>query len=127
MIYRKATVSSTGPKQAIYENLAGVAQALGHAHRLELLEHLAQGMRSVEELSARARTRLLRHSNGSEYSERATCACWSAPTIGSHQIGMSYGVVGDGSRCGFSSASKCSRGIRCVVVCRRMPYSSALQ
>jgi len=37
-------VSSTGPKQAIYENLAGVAQALGHAHRLEILEHLAQGM-----------------------------------------------------------------------------------
>jgi rhodanese-related sulfurtransferase len=47
-------VSSIGPKQAIYENLAGVAQALAHAHRLELLEHLAQGMRSVEELSARA-------------------------------------------------------------------------
>jgi rhodanese-related sulfurtransferase len=47
-------VSSTGPKQAIYENLAEVAQALGHPHRLELLEHLAQGARSVEELSARA-------------------------------------------------------------------------
>jgi ArsR family transcriptional regulator len=43
-----------GPKQAIYENLAEVAQALGHAHRLELLEHLAQGERSVEQLSARA-------------------------------------------------------------------------
>ena len=47
-------MSSTGPKQAIYESLAEVAQALGHAHRLELLEHLAQGVRSVEELSARA-------------------------------------------------------------------------
>lgn len=47
-------MSSTGPKQAIYENLAEVAQALGHSHRLELLEHLAQGMRSVEELSVRA-------------------------------------------------------------------------
>jgi ArsR family transcriptional regulator len=47
-------VSSTGPKQAIYKSLAEVAQALGHAHRLELLEHLAQGQRSVEELSARA-------------------------------------------------------------------------
>lgn len=47
-------MSSTGPKQAIYENLAQVAQALGHAHRLELLEQLAQGVRSVEELSARA-------------------------------------------------------------------------
>ncbi|ACB94919.1 transcriptional regulator, ArsR family [Beijerinckia indica subsp. indica ATCC 9039] len=47
------SVSSTGPKQAIYESLAEVAQALGHAHRLELLEHLAQGERSVEELSSR--------------------------------------------------------------------------
>ncbi|MCG5480311.1 ArsR/SmtB family transcription factor [Sinorhizobium alkalisoli] len=47
-------MSSTKPKQAIYESLAEVAQALGHAHRLELLEHLAQGARSVEELSARA-------------------------------------------------------------------------
>ncbi|ESW80432.1 metalloregulator ArsR/SmtB family transcription factor [Mesorhizobium sp. C280B] len=48
-------MSSIGPKQAIYESLAEVAQALGHAHRLELLEHLAQGVRSVEELSARTR------------------------------------------------------------------------
>jgi rhodanese-related sulfurtransferase len=46
-------VSSTGPKHAILARLAQVAQALGHAHRLELLEHVAQGMRSVEELSAR--------------------------------------------------------------------------
>jgi ArsR family transcriptional regulator len=48
-------VSSLGPKQAIFAGLAEVAQALGHAHRLELLEHIAQGMRSVEELSARAK------------------------------------------------------------------------
>src|SRR6516164_9801597 len=54
MIYPGDAVSSTGPKQAIYENLAEVAQALGHAHRLELLEHLAQGVRTVEDLSARA-------------------------------------------------------------------------
>ena len=47
-------MSRTGPKQAIYQNLAEVAQAIGHPHRLELLEHLAQGVRSVEELSARA-------------------------------------------------------------------------
>ncbi|MGF7008554.1 ArsR/SmtB family transcription factor [Aminobacter sp. BE322] len=48
-------MSSVGPKQAIYGSLSEVAQALGHPHRLELLEHLAQGVRSVEELSARAR------------------------------------------------------------------------
>ena len=47
-------MSTAGPKQTIYGSLAEVAQALGHAHRLELLEHLAQGERSVEELSARA-------------------------------------------------------------------------
>jgi len=45
-------VSSTGPKQAIYASLAEVAQALGHPNRLELLEHLAQRERSVEELTA---------------------------------------------------------------------------
>jgi ArsR family transcriptional regulator len=42
-----------GPKQAIFESLAEIAQALGHAHRLELLEHLGQGERSVEGLAAR--------------------------------------------------------------------------
>lgn len=42
-----------GPKQTIYGHLADVAQALGHAHRLELLEHIAQGERSVEALSTR--------------------------------------------------------------------------
>lgn len=47
-------MSSAGPKQTIFASLAVVAQALGHAHRLELLEHIAQGERSVEELSARA-------------------------------------------------------------------------
>jgi len=47
-------VSTAGPKQAIYSSLAEVAQAIGHAHRLELLEHLAQGQRSVEELAARS-------------------------------------------------------------------------
>jgi ArsR family transcriptional regulator len=45
-------MSTGGPKQAIYVSLAEVAQAIGHAHRLELLEHLAQGQRSVEELAA---------------------------------------------------------------------------
>ncbi len=47
-------MSSVGPKQAIFASLAEVALALGHAHRLELLEHLGQGERSVEELAARA-------------------------------------------------------------------------
>ena len=54
MIDRRVAVSSVGPKQAIFASLAEVAQALGHAHRLELLEHLGQGERSVEDLAARA-------------------------------------------------------------------------
>jgi ArsR family transcriptional regulator len=47
-------MSNVGPKQRVFAGLAQIAQALGHAHRLELLEHLGQGERSVEELAARA-------------------------------------------------------------------------
>jgi rhodanese-related sulfurtransferase/DNA-binding MarR family transcriptional regulator len=47
-------MSSLGPKQHVFASLAAIAQALGHAHRLEMLEHLAQGERSVEDLAARA-------------------------------------------------------------------------
>lgn len=47
-------MSSPGPKQHVFESLAEIAQALGHAHRLELLEHLGQGERSVEHLAERA-------------------------------------------------------------------------
>lgn len=47
-------MSNLGPKQAVYASLAEIAQAIGHPHRLELLEHLAQGQRSVEELAALA-------------------------------------------------------------------------
>lgn len=39
------------PKQAIYSSLAEIAQGIGHPHRLELLEYLAQGQHSVEELT----------------------------------------------------------------------------
>ena len=45
-------MSSQNPKRAMFEHLAGVARALGSAHRLELLELLAQTERSVEELAA---------------------------------------------------------------------------
>jgi rhodanese-related sulfurtransferase len=46
-------MSSLGPKQRVFAGLAEIAQALGHAHRLELLEHLGQGERSVEDLATR--------------------------------------------------------------------------
>lgn len=44
---------SIGPKQALYAEFASVARALGHAHRLEILEQLAQGERGVDALSER--------------------------------------------------------------------------
>ncbi|HYW91482.1 MAG TPA: metalloregulator ArsR/SmtB family transcription factor [Gammaproteobacteria bacterium] len=44
---------STDPKQALYGEFALVARALGSPHRLEMLEHLAQGERSVDALAAR--------------------------------------------------------------------------
>lgn len=44
---------STTPKQALYAEFASVARALGHAHRLDLIEHLAQGERSVDTLAER--------------------------------------------------------------------------
>ena len=47
-------MSSDSPKRALFAEFAAVARALGHAHRLELLEHLAQGERSVETLAERA-------------------------------------------------------------------------
>ena len=46
-------MSSQGPKQALFAQFAAIAKTLGHAHRLELLEQLAQGERSVEVLADR--------------------------------------------------------------------------
>src|SRR5688500_18552779 len=46
-------MSSRGPKQAVFAEFAAVAKALGHPHRLELLEQLAQGEGSVELLAGK--------------------------------------------------------------------------
>lgn len=49
-----APAPAPGPspaKQAIYGTLAAIAQAIGHPNRIELLEQLAQGQRSVEALA----------------------------------------------------------------------------
>ena len=54
MIIKLDEMSSAGPKQQVFASLAQIAQALGHAHRLELLEHLGQGERSVEDVAERA-------------------------------------------------------------------------
>ena len=42
-----------GAKQTLYDGFAEVAKALGHGYRLQLLEHLAQGERAVEDVAAR--------------------------------------------------------------------------
>lgn len=42
-----------GPKQALFAQFAAVAKTLGHPHRLELLEQIAQGERSVDVLADR--------------------------------------------------------------------------
>jgi rhodanese-related sulfurtransferase/DNA-binding transcriptional ArsR family regulator len=41
------------PKQALFAQFAAVAKTLGHAHRLNLLEQVAQGERNVEILAER--------------------------------------------------------------------------
>lgn len=46
-------MSSRSPKTALFIQFAIVAKSLAHAHRLELLEQLAQGERSVEVLAER--------------------------------------------------------------------------
>src|SRR4029450_1766124 len=46
-------MSSRSPKLMLFTQFAAVAKTLGHAHRLELLEQLAQGERTVEVLADR--------------------------------------------------------------------------
>lgn len=47
-------MSSVNAKGLLYRQFAEVAKALGHGYRLEILEVLAQGERSVEALAERA-------------------------------------------------------------------------
>jgi len=44
---------STSPKLKLYEEFALIARALGNAHRLDMLEHLAQGEKGVDALAAK--------------------------------------------------------------------------
>jgi rhodanese-related sulfurtransferase/DNA-binding HxlR family transcriptional regulator len=46
-------MSSQNPKREIFEQFALVAKTLGHADRLDILEHLGQGERSVDALAQR--------------------------------------------------------------------------
>ena len=44
---------AVSPKLALFAEFATVARAVGHPHRLDLLEHLAQGARSVDALASK--------------------------------------------------------------------------
>lgn len=46
-------MSSLPPKQALFAQFATVAKALGHPQRLEIIEQLGQGPRSVDALAAK--------------------------------------------------------------------------
>jgi ArsR family transcriptional regulator len=50
----KLPMSSENPKRDLYAQFAAVAKAVGNEHRLELLELVAQGERSVEVLAERS-------------------------------------------------------------------------
>src|SRR5260370_31954131 len=50
----RSTMSTQSPKQLLFGHFAAIARNLGHVHRLELLEQLGQGERTVETLAQKA-------------------------------------------------------------------------
>jgi ArsR family transcriptional regulator len=64
-------MSSTNPKRALYARFAAVAKALGHEHRLELLELIAQCERTVENLAERCGITLANTSQHLQHLRRA--------------------------------------------------------
>jgi ArsR family transcriptional regulator len=64
-------MSIRGPKLALFTHFAAVAKSLGHAHRLELLEQLAQGERSVEVLADRTGLSIANASQHLQHMRRA--------------------------------------------------------
>ena len=64
-------MSTQSPKQALFAEFAAVAKALGHAHRLELLEQLAQGERSVEILAQKTGLSIANASQHLQHMRRA--------------------------------------------------------
>src|SRR5437667_11492497 len=64
-------MSIRSPKLALFDQFAGVAKSLAHAHRLELLEQLAQGERSVEVLAQRTGLSIANASQHLQHMRRA--------------------------------------------------------
>lgn len=67
-------MSSDCPKQIMFARFAAVAKAAGHPLRLEILEQLAQGERSVEVLAARVRASVANASQHLQHMRRAGLA-----------------------------------------------------
>ncbi len=63
--------SSCNPKQAVFAQFATVARALAHPLRLEILEQLAQGERSVEVVADRTRVPVANASQHLQHMRRA--------------------------------------------------------
>ena len=64
-------MSSGNPKRDLYVQFAAVAKAIGNEHRLELLELVAQGERSVEALAERSRLSIANASQHLQHLRRA--------------------------------------------------------
>ncbi len=64
-------MSTENPKQILFTQFAAVAKAVAHPHRLELLEQLAQGERSVEVLADRVRATVTNASQHLQHMRRA--------------------------------------------------------
>jgi rhodanese-related sulfurtransferase/biotin operon repressor len=64
-------MSMPNPKLALFAQFAAVAKALAHPHRLELLEQLAQGERSVEVLGDRTGLSIANASQHLQHMRRA--------------------------------------------------------
>jgi ArsR family transcriptional regulator len=71
MMEERPRMSSNGPKRALFEQFATVAKAVAHPLRLEVVEQLAQGERSVEVLASRIRVSIANASQHLQQLRRA--------------------------------------------------------
>src|SRR5258708_21623231 len=77
MIYDQgAQVSSSNPKRALFVEFASVAKCMAHAHRLELVEQLAQGERNVEVLAERTGLSIANASQHLQQMRRTGIIAW---------------------------------------------------
>lgn len=83
------SIPERAPKQALFEHLALIARGLASAARLELLDFLAQGERSVEDL---ARVAGLSIANTSKHLQQLKGACLVTPRRDGKHI---YYALGD--------------------------------